>query len=112
MPRTVKRIYRDFSTAEKVRIDKLRAEVEKERPEIEADLLAMELAHQSAMKVISDLRKERERQGLSLADLQERTGISRAAISTMENSDSPNPTVKTLQRYALALGKRLSLTIR
>jgi DNA-binding Xre family transcriptional regulator len=57
------------------------------------------------------LRDERERQGLSLSDLQERTGIDRGALSRLENAKDPNPTVATLQRYAAALGKELVLNL-
>jgi len=44
---------------------------------------------------------------LSLADVEQRTGIGRAALSRLENDTEPNPTVVTLTRYAQALGKRL-----
>ncbi len=106
-----KRIYRDFTPEEKARIDKLRTEAEKDRPKIIETLKAMNATHKSAKQVISRLKAERERQGLSLADIQDRTGIARASISTIENSESPNPTIKTLQRYALALGLKLELSV-
>ena len=54
------------------------------------------------------LRIERERQGLTLTDLQERTRIDRATISKLERGEMPNPTVGTLQTLAAALGKRLA----
>ncbi len=57
--------------------------------------------------VIAALRAERERQGLSLADVSERTGIDRAAISRLENNEEGNPTINTLQRYAAAMGKQV-----
>jgi DNA-binding XRE family transcriptional regulator len=107
-----KRIYRDFTPAEKSRIDKLRAEAEKDRPEIEEFLRALNLAHKNAKNVIGQLKAERERQGLSLSEVQDRTGIARTAISAIENADAPNPTIKTLQRYALALGLKLELSVR
>jgi DNA-binding XRE family transcriptional regulator len=53
------------------------------------------------------LRTERERQGLSLADVAARTGIERAAINKIELGINRNPTAETLDRYALALGKRI-----
>lgn len=112
MARQAKRIYRDFTPAEQARMDKLRADAEKDRPEIEAFLQALATAHNTSKKVISQLKAERERQGLSLEDVRERTGIARAAISTLENSESPNPTIKTLQRYAMALGLKLDLAVR
>ena len=56
------------------------------------------------------LKKERLAQGL-LADMQERTGMSRSAISRLENDESANPTIETLTRYAEALGKQLAITL-
>jgi DNA-binding phage protein len=53
------------------------------------------------------LKAERNAQGLSLADISERSGISRAALCRLENLTDANPTVNTLQRIAEALGKRL-----
>ena len=53
------------------------------------------------------LKKEREAAGLSLADVAERTGMDRAAISRLENGHQPNPTLDTLARYAAALGKAI-----
>ncbi len=57
---------------------------------------------------LATLRIERERQGMSLTEIQERTNIDRARISTLERGEIPNPTVGTLRRYAAALGKRLA----
>ena len=112
MSRQAKRIYRDFTPAEQARMDRLRTDAEKDRPEIEDFLKALAAAHKSSKTVIAQLKAERERQGLSLTDIQERTGIARAAISTIENSAAPNPTVKTLQRYAMALGVTLEMSVK
>jgi DNA-binding phage protein len=60
---------------------------------------------------IIDLRREREARGLSLAEVAERSGIDKAALSRLENGQQSNPTVNTLTRYARALGKRLALTL-
>jgi transcriptional regulator with XRE-family HTH domain len=57
------------------------------------------------------LRAERERQGLSLADINERTGIDRAALSRLENNEDANPTLATLERYAEAVGKKMVVLI-
>ena len=52
-------------------------------------------------------RVDRERQGLSLADLAKRTGMDRAAIHKLERGLNSNPTYATLTRYAQALGARI-----
>ena len=57
--------------------------------------------------MIAALRAERERQGLSLADVAERTGMDRAAIHKLEIGLNSNPTHATLTRYASALGTRI-----
>ena len=58
-------------------------------------------------ELIAALRAERQRQGLSLADLAERTGMDRAAIHKLEIGLNSNPTYATLTRYATALGSRI-----
>jgi transcriptional regulator with XRE-family HTH domain len=57
---------------------------------------------------LKELRRERERQGLSLSDVADRTGIDRATISKLENAKIINPTIGTLRTYARALGGELA----
>jgi len=57
------------------------------------------------------LRKERKAQGLSLADMQGLTGMSRSACSNIENARRANPTVETIARYAEALGFDLQIRL-
>jgi DNA-binding XRE family transcriptional regulator len=63
------------------------------------------------IEALTGLRRERERQGLSLTDMAERTGIDRATISKLETGKIANPTLGTLRMYAKALGRRLSWTL-
>jgi hypothetical protein len=58
-------------------------------------------------RFILSLRRERERLGLPLADVAERAGIDKGALSRLETGQQLNPTVNTLARYAHALGKSL-----
>ncbi len=62
--------------------------------------------------LIAALRAERERQGLSLAVIAERTGMDRAAIHKLEIGVSRNPTLATLNRYADALGVQLEWSLK
>jgi transcriptional regulator with XRE-family HTH domain len=57
------------------------------------------------------LRGVRERIGLSLTELSERTGLTRAAISRLENGWNLNPTLETLYRYTegLRIGLRFAV---
>ena len=57
------------------------------------------------------LRQIRERQGLSLTDVSERSGMTRAAISRLENGWNLNPTLDTLFRYATVLGVQIRLSV-
>jgi ribosome-binding protein aMBF1 (putative translation factor) len=59
--------------------------------------------------VLAAFRAERERQGLSLTDVQERAHLERSMVSKLERGEIPNPTVGTLRAFAAALGKRLTL---
>jgi transcriptional regulator with XRE-family HTH domain len=70
---------------------------------------AADLDHVRAF--LTRLRREREARGLSLADVAERTGIDKAALSRLENAQVVNPTITTLARYARALGKRIALSL-
>ena len=57
---------------------------------------------------LAGLRRERERQRLSITEMAERTGIDRATISKLETGKLANPTLSTLRTYARALGRRLT----
>jgi ribosome-binding protein aMBF1 (putative translation factor) len=63
------------------------------------------------IEALAGLRRERERQGLSLTDIAERTGIDRATISKLETGKIGNPTIGTLRTYAKALGRRLAWSL-
>src|SRR5947209_5379733 len=62
-------------------------------------------------QVMASLKKERERQGLTLADLSKRSGIDQAALSKLETGSHSNPTLETLYRIALALGKLIACVL-
>jgi hypothetical protein len=65
----------------------------------------------SMRPIVAELRAERERQGLSLSDVAERSGIDRAAIHKLEIGLNKNPTIGTLERYAGALGRQVNLSL-
>ena len=105
--RQAKRVRRDFTPAERRRWEKAVAESEAERGEIVKQGRAVLAARQVARQMLGELRAERERRGLSLADMMRLTGMSRESISRLENDPAPNPTVLTFARYAAALGLEL-----
>ena len=58
-------------------------------------------------RILALLKQERERQQLTLAHLEERTGISQAALSRLETGKAANPTIDTIYRISTALGKEV-----
>jgi ribosome-binding protein aMBF1 (putative translation factor) len=64
-------------------------------------------ADEPLLDVLAALRVERERQGLSLTDVMERSKIDRATVNKLENGKIPNPTYSTMKAYAKALGMHL-----
>jgi DNA-binding Xre family transcriptional regulator len=60
---------------------------------------------------VAALRQAREDAGLSLADVQERSGITRGNLSRIENLKGPRPTLATLERLAEAVGCRIELKV-
>src|SRR5438552_8518031 len=87
----------------RLRADRERYQLEKPRPE---QLLA-EGGHKEFVplgelmfihEVMASLKKERERQGLTLADVSKRSGIDQGALSKLETGTHGNPTLDTLYR--------------
>lgn len=63
---------------------------------------------QDTMVVLAQIRSEK---GLSLTDINERTGMDRSVLSKLERREVANPTVDTLNRIASALGKRILVSV-
>ena len=106
-----KRILRKATDAERARHTKIREQIAVELPDIKLRakqrLSLLKKEGTPLRQVLAALRAERKRQGLSLADINERTGIDRAALSRLENNEDANPTLATLERYAEAVGKQM-----
>jgi len=79
------------------------ARLQKEFPPLQPD--------EPLWEVLAALRLERERQGLTLAEVSARTKIDQTTISKLENGRLPNPTYSTMRTYAHALGLRLGWTM-
>jgi DNA-binding Xre family transcriptional regulator len=107
-----KRITRDrpLTDDERARNREVRRQVADELPDIERRARAAK-PRILLKQVLQLLKKERERQGLSLADMNERTGIDRGSLSKLENDEDPNVTMNTLLRYAEAIGKTLMVQL-
>lgn len=117
---STERIHRDmkWTPEDRARHKAVREKFQKERPTMEELLASGEYVgpiphgvYLSLLAAIHDLKKAREAAGLSLADVAERSGIDKAALSRLENGVHDNPTVETLVRYAAAVGKKLTWTL-
>jgi DNA-binding XRE family transcriptional regulator len=110
---TMKRITRDrlLTPEEAAKYKAIREQVAAELPDLVARHHERVAALDQVDELLKQLRAAREENGLSLADLTERTGMDRSALSKLETGQRPNPTVDTLVRYAEAVGKRLVVTL-
>lgn len=115
-----KRVHRKIerTAEEKRRLKEIRDRFQRERPgpdELLASGDATEFVSQGEylhlLSLLAALKERRESLGLSLADVAERCGMDRAAISRLENGVQINPTVDTLYRYATALGVELGFSV-
>lgn len=57
-----------------------------------------------------EVRRARQRAGLTQGDLAEAAGVSQQAVAKLERNGS-NPTIATLEKVARAVGGRLAVTI-
>lgn len=71
----------------------------------------MKARHERLRDIVQVLKAERQRLGMSLAEVGERSGIGKANLSRLENDPDPNPTVDTLLRYAEALGRAIHIAL-
>jgi DNA-binding XRE family transcriptional regulator len=107
----IKHTRRSLSAEERARVTEARRLTADEEPEIRRMAKEYKQAYEAGRGKLKDalklLKAERERLGLSLAQVAERTGIERPNLSRLENEAESNPTIATLIRYADALGKDL-----
>ncbi|MCA9221003.1 MAG: helix-turn-helix transcriptional regulator [Planctomycetales bacterium] len=104
---------RKLSSEEAANYRQLRAEIESEKPEIldAAQQARAKVRRQQLASVMKELKAAREAKGLSLADINQRTGMDRSALSRLESITNENPTIDTLLRYAEVVGKRLRIEV-
>ena len=112
---TSERVYRELTATEQQRVDESRAETESEKQGILAEgrlrKKAWEATQREVRRIVDALKAERERTGVSLADVEAKSGLKRSALSRLENDPNANPTLLTLQRYAVALNMTLATTV-
>jgi DNA-binding Xre family transcriptional regulator len=106
MIKMAKKVYRSvtherkLNPTEAARLERLRRKIEEEFPPAKPD----------PMKVaIAKLRALRKAKDISLGQLAELTGMTRGNIARLESQK--NTTLKTLERYAEALGCELEISL-
>ena len=60
--------------------------------------------------IIQAMIDARQETGLTQKELSEKTGITQGDISKLENGNA-NPSIKTLKRIAMAMGKQLRISV-
>jgi DNA-binding XRE family transcriptional regulator len=110
---TMRRITRDrrLTPEDAAKYKAVREQVAAELPDLIARHHERMATLNQLQQVLAQLKAAREEKGLSLADLTERTGMDRSALSKLETGQRPNPTIETLVRYAEAVGKRLVVSL-
>jgi DNA-binding XRE family transcriptional regulator len=102
---------RNLTPEEAAKYKVVRERVAEELPSLIARHHQRMAAADQLQELLKQLKAAREEKGLSLADLAERTGMDRSAISKLETGQRPNPTMETLVRYAEAVGKHLVVSL-
>jgi DNA-binding Xre family transcriptional regulator len=108
---TIKRSRKKLTAEEARQYDDLLEQVEKDRPELEAWAKAGFVRDERLRRIVQTLKAARRKQGISLAELDERTGIGKGNLSKLENDPQANPTLATLLRYADAIGVSVRVSI-
>jgi hypothetical protein len=99
------------------RVQAVRARFQREKPTPEQLLDSGDMeppvsqaAFLAAWQAVDTLKKARLNAGLSLSQVAARGGLDKATLSRLEAGQHLNPTLDTLSRYALALGRGLAVS--
>jgi DNA-binding XRE family transcriptional regulator len=111
---------KDLTTDQRVAYEKIKAKAKTDR---EAGLLGppvevLDLDRENAapfyfemLACVAQLKKAREEAGLTLAQVAEKSGLATETLCRLETGQVTNPTWKTLGMYAVAVGRKLSLSV-
>lgn len=91
--------------------DKMRTELDRAVAQVEDELADLTKKASPARVAMAKLKIARLREGLSLGEIAERTGIDRGNLSKLENS-ADNIEINTLARLAEALGYDVVVELR
>ncbi len=105
-------VHRCFTDAERLRFERAKREVAEELPEITERSRRVLDEMEATFAAMQLLKAEREKRGVTLAELSQRTGIDKSNLSKLENDINANPTLETLMRIARALGGTIEFSFR
>jgi len=108
---TARTVNKVLTPEERTRHQRIRQQVEGEKSELMARGRRSKTKQTRLQEALAELRATRQKMGLSLTDIGERTGIEKGNLSRLENSPHPNPTIDTLTRYADAVGKEIVIAL-
>ena len=104
-----------LNAEQKAIIEQVRRQALIDRPEIMEEgrriLAADEISGVQLRSAFQLLKAIRKNQGTSLGTVAERTGITKASLSRLENNPDLNVTLTTVTRVAEALGCDLRITV-
>ena len=112
--REIERVRRDrHLTPEEAAAEReLRAKIEADLPSLREQAQAARAQKATTLsETIAALKQERERQGLSLKDIELRTGVDEHQLSRLEEHANGDATVATLLKYADAIGKSVLIKL-
>jgi len=104
----VKQVVRERSTEQIIKDRELRKALDGERQRI----LGKAAAYREATEWAETLSEERQRRGMSLADLADVTGMQRAALQKLLTGQVANPKLETVQRVAKSLGYGVEIRLK
>jgi DNA-binding XRE family transcriptional regulator len=110
--KTIRRTHPKMTPRRIGQLSKLATKIDRDEGEqIKAKGRAFFAHYEVMQRVIATLRAARQEQGLSLAEVGEKSGIGKANLSRLENDVSPNPTWDTIMRYAASVGRKLQVRV-
>jgi len=92
-------------------LDRAVDRIDEQMPAMTAWALAAKRETDTIRGIRRALKAARLHKGVSLADLDAKTGMGKANLSRLENSDQANPTIETLLRVADALGVEVKIAV-
>ena len=118
---TGERVFKDlnWTPEDRARHEAVRARFRSERPNLEQLIASGEYfgpiphgAYLAWRVAMHELKLQREAKGLTLAEIAAKSGIDESRLDHMENGRGEWPSVESLFRYASALGKELTFSLR